>query len=92
MATASEVSTGLDAIADAIASQRGVVKKAVQNAAAASSALSALPGAYADVIATVQGYAGGNAAEDYAKAQLAALTSEFQALKTTSDGIAATSL
>lgn len=92
MATSSEVKAGLDEIAAAIRAQRAIVAKAIQNAGAASAALAALPTTYADVIATVNAYGTTNAFEALSKAELAKMTSEYQALKTVSDAMAAANI
>lgn len=80
MSTPSEVSTGLDNIALVITSARAVLAKCKLNAQGAIDDLNALPDAYAGLLDTVGKYAKDDAAEAYAKAQLAKLTAEFQAL------------
>lgn len=89
MATASEIKVGLDEIARVVADQRAVVQKAKQNAGAASLALADLPTTYGDLIATVQAFPAGNAWQNHAKAELAALATEYNALKTAADTIVA---
>lgn len=89
MATYSEVKTGLDAIAGVISEQRAVMGKVKSNAALASAALAGLSAQYADLIATINAYGVANAAEALSKADLAKLTSEFQALKSLADQVAA---
>ncbi len=92
MATYSEVKVGLDAVAAIISEQRAMMTKVKSNAALASSALAAVPTDYADVVATIQAYGTANAAEAAAKAELAKLTTEFNALKAKADQAAALDL
>lgn len=89
MATASQVKTGLDAIAGVIANQRKAMTSAKNVGATASAALAALGTDYADVIATIQGYGTSDAFEALSKAEFAKLLAEYNALKTTADGVAA---
>lgn len=89
VATPSEVATGLAAMAETVAAKRLVLKKAIQNTKSASDDLTALPVEWKEVIDTIQAYPGDDAAQLYAKAQLAALTSEFLALQATLNEIAA---
>ena len=89
MASYSEVKAGLDDVAGIIREQRAVMAKAKSNAALASAALAALATTYSDIITTINGYGTTNAAEALSKADLAKLTSEFQALKTLADQVAA---
>jgi hypothetical protein len=89
MASYSEVKAGLDAVAVTIRDARTALLKCKSEASVISGNLSALPTTYSDVVTTVQAYGTTNAAEALAKADLAKLTAEFQALKTISDGIAA---
>lgn len=89
MASYSEVKAGLDHVATVIRDQRAVMLKSKSNAALASAALGALPTEFADVVATINAYGTANAAEALAKADLAKLTTEFQALKTLADQVAA---
>lgn len=88
MATYSEVKTGLDAIAAVISDQRAVMGKVKSNAALASTALNDLATDYADVVATINAFGTANVAEALAKADLAKLTTEFQALKALADQVA----
>ena len=94
MATTSEVKSGLDEVADTIRAQREVMAKVKSNAALASAALAALPADKQPIIATINGYAVDttNTFEKLAKAELADLTTEFQALKTIADAVAAIDL
>lgn len=92
MASYSDVKTGLDAVAVVIHNQRVLLGQSKAQAATASAALASLVDVYADVIATVNAYGTANAAEAVAKADLAKLTSEFQALKSVADAIAAANL
>lgn len=89
MASYSEVKAGLDEVARIIREQKAVMLKAKSNAGLASAALAGLPTEYADVISTINAYGITNAAEALAKADLAKLTTEFQALKTLADQVAA---
>lgn len=92
MATYSEVKHGLDAVAGVISDQRAVMVKVKSNAALASSALDALATDYADVVATINAYGTTNAAEAAAKAELAKMVAEYQALKAVADQVAAANL
>lgn len=89
MASYSEVKAGLDAVAEIIRGARSKVLGYKAGASVVSGELSSLATTYADVIATINGYGTSNAAEALAKADLAKLTTEFNALKAISDGIAA---
>lgn len=89
MATSTEVDVALDAVAQLISDQREVLKKAKANAAIASAALAAVSTTYADVVSTIQAYGTTNAHEALAKARLAKYTTEFNALKTVADAVAA---
>lgn len=89
MATATEVDVALAAVAEIITAQRAVLKKAKSNAQLASDALVALSTDHADVISTINAYGTTNAHEANAKARLAKYVSEYQALKTIADGVAA---
>jgi hypothetical protein len=82
MATASEVKTGLDAIAAFISARRSNAKSYKAAATTDVADLDGLAAAFADLIATVDGYGTSNAFEALAKAELAKLTAEFGALKT----------
>lgn len=92
MATYSEVKTGLDTIAGVISEQRAVMGKVKSNAGLASAALAALATDYADVVATIQAFGAGNAAEAAAKAELGKLVAEYTALKGVADQVAAANL
>ena len=89
-AQASDVKVGLEAIARAITVQREVLKKAIQNSSVASAALAALAVDYGTVVTAVNAYGTVDAFEANAKATLAKLVSEYQALKAIADAIAAT--
>lgn len=89
MASYSEVKAGLDDVAGIIREQRAVMLKVKSNAGLASAALAGLSAQYADLITTINAYGTANAAEALSKADLAKLTSEFQALKTLADQVAA---
>lgn len=92
MATSSEVKVGMDAIAARLAEQRQTMLKVKSNAQGASAALASIPADFADVIATVQAYGTTNVFEAHAKAELAKMTAEFNALKTKADAVAAVDL
>lgn len=80
MATPSEVKAGLDDIADAIRAQRAALSDAVTKAQTVVASLDGLAGTYADLVATVGSYGTADAFEAVSKAELAALTGEFQEL------------
>lgn len=92
MATASQVKSGLDAISGIIAKARKDVESAQESTANAVSLLNALPGDYQDLIATINTYGTTNAFEALAKAELAKLTTEFQALVAAGNTIVNTDL
>ena len=92
MATASEVKTGLDAIAVAIKNARQSMVTVKNTGGSVSTDLGGLPTAYAGVIATINAYGTTDAFEALSKAELAKLTSEFTALKAISDAVAAINL
>ncbi len=92
MATSSEVKSGLDKIAEVLSAQRDTMKKAKVNATNASAALASLPTDFAGVIATINAYGTSNAFEALAKAELAKMTTEFTALKSKADQVAALDL
>lgn len=94
MATASQVKAGLDEIASLIRDQRAVMEKVKSNAALASVALAEIPTVYADVIATIDAYAANSTDyfERLAKAEKAKMATEFTALKTDADAVAAVDL
>jgi hypothetical protein len=80
------------AIAARLSDQRQVMLKVKANAGTASTALAAIPTDFADVIATVNAFGTSNAYEAAVKAQLAKMTSEFNALKAKADAVAAVDL
>ena len=92
MATTSEVEVGMAAIAARLSDQRQVMLKVKANASTASTALAAIPNDFADVIATVTAFGTANAYEAAVKAQVAKMTTEFNALKTKADAVAAVDL
>lgn len=92
MATPSQVKVSLDAVAAAIVKGRARLAEAKATATEVSTTLDGLATTYADVVATVEGYAPADAFEENAKAELAKLVAEFVALKQAADAIAATSL
>lgn len=95
MATASQVKAGLDDIATVIRTERQAMISCKARVTAADNSLAALPTTYADVLAAINGFAvdSTDTFERLAKAELAKLTTEFQALKaktaTTKTGLAA---
>ena len=87
MATTSEVKAGLDSIAESIASVRSrfaASKVAIQNN---SGTLGSIPTKWADVIATIDGYAGSDPFEALAQDEKAKLATEFSALKAEIDAV-----
>lgn len=94
MATTSEVKAGLDEVASVIRAQRDVMIKVKSNAALASQTLAGLPAQYQAIVDQINAYSASttNTFELLAKAELAALTSEFQALKAVADNVAAIDL
>jgi hypothetical protein len=82
MATTSEVTVGLDKIAETISQARSTVLKAKTNTEGAVALLNAIPTEFADVLSTINDYGTEDAYEAVAKAKLAKLTSEFVALVT----------
>jgi len=80
MATPSEVKSGLDQISTSITTAKLKLKAAVLNISRQKTDLSTIPSDHADVIATVDSYTGTDAFEDLCKAELARMTTEFQAL------------
>lgn len=92
MATTSEVKSGLDDVSNIIREQRDVMKKAKANAAIASAALAALATTYSSIISTINAYGTTDAFEANAKAELAKLVTEYNALKNLADQVAAINL
>lgn len=89
MATTSEVKSGLDVSASIVAEQRDIVDKAQSNADLGTAALAAITTDYADVIATIDAYAGSDVFETLTQAEKAKLQTEFTALKGDADAIVA---
>lgn len=83
MATVAEVKKALDEIASAIALAASNREQAKNQLLAARNNLAGLPSKYSGVISTIDGYpaSGGTAFEALAKAEKAALASEFISLK-----------
>lgn len=81
MATPSEVKAGLDDVAQEIRTSRQALKDAQARVQAAKSDLANIPTKYADLITTIDGYAGGNEFEAQAVADKNALAGEFNALE-----------
>lgn len=81
MATTSQVNSGLDDINALIRNGRQAAQQSKARLSAVDAELAAVPTTFADVISTINSYAGGDAFEDYAKAKLAKLTTEFIALR-----------
>jgi len=92
MATPSEVKVALDAVAVVINRERIRLGKAQNIASESAAILNDLPTEYADVVATIQAYAGGDPFEDAVTAELAALTAEFVALRMQANVISAVDL
>ena len=92
MATTSEIEVGMAAMAQRLYDQRQTMIKVKANATNASVNLAAIPTDFADVVATVNAFGAGNAYEVAIKARLGKMTTEFQALKTVADAIAAANL
>jgi hypothetical protein len=94
LATASQVDSALDAIALSLTTQREAMVKVKAQAASTSGILDALPTAYSDAIATINGYGVDpvNPHESLAVARLAKYTAEFVALKAVADAVAAANL
>ena len=81
MATRSEVKAGLDAIADVIAGSIRSRAQAKVQLLAARNQLENLPTQFADVIVTIDGYAGGNEFESLTKSTKSLMATEYTALK-----------
>lgn len=80
MATTTEVNKALDEISISIDSCRRTFQIAKDNIQKCSDTLTAIPTSYSDPIGTIDGYPGGDTYENYRKAELAKLTTEFQTL------------
>ena len=82
MATTSEVKAGLNDIAASIRAERAAAKQAKARITQGKTTLNGLPTTFAGVIAEINGYASDttNEFEAGAKAELALLTTEFNAL------------
>ena len=89
MATASEVKSGLDAIADEIAAVRKRFATAKSSIEGGSTALGNIPTKWADVLSTIDGYGTEDAFEALTKAEKAKLATEFVALKSEIDTLIA---
>jgi hypothetical protein len=81
MATPSQVKAGLDDIAQAIRAQREALDRVLGGAGSVVASLDQLPGQFADVVSTVNGYGNSDAFEVVSKAELTALTNEFVDLR-----------
>lgn len=94
MATSSEVKAGLDNIAQTIRDSRSTMNSAKAKAQSASTELAELATTYADVVNTINAYPSNttDAFEQVAKAELAKMVTEFTALKSAADAVAATDL
>lgn len=82
MATASEVKAGLDEISAIIKQSKEMLTQAKESIAERETALLALPTTFDDLITTVNGYLPDGAFETLSKDELALLTTEFVALRT----------
>jgi len=78
---ASKVKVGLDAIAAEIENRREVLRRAKDVFTEQNARLGNIPTEYQAVITEINGYAPDNAFETAAQAELAALTVDFQTLK-----------
>lgn len=90
--TPTAIDRQLDDVAGRIDDQRKVLAKVIQNAGAASASLGEIPTDYAALIADIQALPGSDEWETAVKARLSRYTTEFQALKTVADAIAAASV
>jgi hypothetical protein len=81
MATISQVKAGLDEIAQIVRTARTQLTQSKLQVAAIEAQLNNIPATYADVLATINGFAPTGAYQTLAKDELAKLTTEFQALK-----------
>ncbi|MBN9547322.1 MAG: hypothetical protein J0H31_00110 [Alphaproteobacteria bacterium] len=82
----------MNAIAQRLYDQRQLMLKVKQNAGTASTALAAIPTDFGSVISAVQAFGTTDPYEASVKAKLAKLTTEFNALKTVADAVAAANL
>lgn len=83
MATPSQVKAGLDDIAAAIRAERAALVQAKSRVTTSKNNLNGIPVAFADVIATIDGYgAGADDFERVAIAEKARLAAEFVGLRT----------
>jgi hypothetical protein len=82
MATKSQVKSGMQAVSDRIVQNRQRLVSAKAQVTLALNELNAIPADFADLITTIDGYAPTGEFEALAQDEKAALTSEFQALKT----------
>jgi len=80
MATSSEVKAGLDEISAMIKASRQRCVSSKEMITTQETNLNAIPTRYADVLATITAYTGGDAFEDLCKAELTKMTTEFIAL------------
>lgn len=85
----SDVIVQLQQVSTRISTQRAALSSVINGAKAASTALGAIPTDFAALVSAINAYGTSDANEAYAKATLAKLTSEFNALKTTADAIGA---
>ena len=81
MATTSEVKAGLDAIAREIESRRAILRRAKDDITEQEVRIGNIPTEYQAVKEEIEGFSPTGAFETLAKSELAALTTEFQALK-----------
>jgi len=89
MATASEVNVGLRKIASEIDDVRTRFERSKSRIIDGANMLGAIPTDNADVLSTIDGYAGEDASEMYAQSEKARLTAEFIALKNSIDALIA---
>ena len=82
MATTSEVKSGLDGIAGAIADNRKLAEQVESILITIGENLAALPATYADELATIGAFTPTGTFESLSQDELAKLTTEFGALQT----------
>lgn len=94
MASSSEVKAGLDSIAAVIRDNRVQMSTLKSKASGVSATLDGLAAAYADVVATINGYSEQttDVFEQLSKHELAKMTTEFVALKGAADAVASVDL
>lgn len=81
MATSSEVKAGLDEISAMIKASRQRLVSSKEMIGTQETNLTAIPTRFSDVLTTVNGYGTTDVFEALCKAEVAKMTTEFQALK-----------